>query len=195
MIISLARKHDALQIAKIHKAEINKGFLSSLSVPFLKNLYSAIIESDVGFCVVVKENDAVVGFISGVVDINALYVHFLKKYFFQSIILLFKKFFSFSYIKKMFEILLYPVKESKLPPAELLTMAVSRQFQGQGIAGKMFTEFLTEMKKRKITSFKVLVGEDLKPAIHFYEKSGFTFLKRIAIHQGTSSRIYIYDIT
>jgi len=194
MIFCLAQKKDALQIASIHKKEISQGFLSSLHISFLKNLYSAIIESDAGFCLVAREGDQVVGFISGVTDINNIYRYFLKTYFFSSIVLLSKKFFNITAVKKMIETLLYPVKEKNLPSAELLTMAVSGQFQGQGIAGKMFLEFISEMKKRNITSFKVLVGEELLPAMHFYEKNGFVFLKNITLHDNKISKIYLYDI-
>ena len=194
MIFCLADKKDALQIAQIHKNEINKGFLSSLGIVFLGNFYSALIESKFSFCVVAKEDDRIVGFISGVFDLNKFYQYFLKNYFFQSVVLLYKKIFNISYIKKILETLLYPVKEKNLPPAELLTMAVLKQFQGQGIAGKMFFEFLGEMKKRDIKTFKVLVGEELKSAIAFYEKNGFTFLKNTTIHNRKSSRIYLYDI-
>jgi len=194
MIFCLADKKDALQIAQIHKNEINKGFLSSLGIVFLGNFYSALIESKFSFCVVAKEDDRIVGFISGVFDLNKFYQYFLKNYFFQSVVLLYKKIFNISYIKKILETLLYPVKEKKLPPEELLTMAVLKQFQGQGIAGRMFSEFLGEMKKRNIKTFKVLVGEELKSAIAFYEKNGFTFLKNTTIHNRKSSRIYLYDI-
>jgi ribosomal protein S18 acetylase RimI-like enzyme len=171
---------------------IKKGFLSSLKLAFSKNLYLSIIESEYSFCIVAKENDAVVGFISGVTDINKLYFYFLKKYFFQLVVLILQKIFSISFIKKVFEILFYPVKEKKLPHAELLTMAVASQFQGQGVAGKMFLEFILEMKKRNVENFKVLVGEELTPAIHFYEGNGFTFLKNTTVHKGKSSRIYTY---
>lgn len=194
MIFCLAEKKDALQIAQIHKTEINKGFLSSLNVYFLKNLYSAVIESNVSFCIVAKENENVIGFIAGVTDLNKFYSYFFKRYFLRSMPLLFKKIFSISFIRKIIETLFYPVKEKNLPPAELLTMAVSKQFQGQGIAGKMFLEFVSEVKKRNVKKFKVLVGEELASAIHFYEKSGFSFLKNTTIHKGRSSRIYVYDI-
>ena len=39
MIFCLADKKDALQIAQIHKNEINKGFLSSLGIVFLGNFF------------------------------------------------------------------------------------------------------------------------------------------------------------
>ena len=194
MIFCLAGKNDALEIAKVHKSEINKGFLSTLKLEFLKNIYLAIIESGCSFCIVAKEDNAVSGFISGVTNINKLYFYFIKKYFFQSIVLIFQKVFSISFLKKVFETLFYPVKEKNLPHAELLTMAVSAQFQGQGIAGKIFSEFLNEMKIRNIKSFKVLVGEELLPAIHFYEKNGFSFLKKVSIHNNKISRIYIYNL-
>ena len=194
MIFCLADKNDALAIAQIHKNEIHKGFLSTLKLVFLKNLYSAIIESEYSFCIIAKEENAVVGFMSGVTNINKLYSYFLKKYFFQSVVLILQKIFSISFLRKIFETLLYPVKEKKLPHAELLTMAVSYQFQGQGIAGKMFSEFISEMKKRNIKSFKVLVGEELSPAIHFYEKNGFSFLKQVSVHSNKISRIYIYNL-
>lgn len=192
MIFYLADKNDALEIAKIHKTEIKKGFLSSFELVFLKNLYLAIIESGDSFCVIAKDGDRVVGFMAGVIDINAFYFYFIKNYFLQSVYILSQKIFSFSSFKKIFETLLYPIKEKKLPSAELLTMAVASQFQGQGIAGKMFLEFTLEMKKRGMSIFKVLVGEELAPAIHFYEKNGFTFLKNTTVHKGKSSRIYTY---
>lgn len=150
--------------------------------------------SPASFCVVAKEGDIVVGFISGVANIKTLYSYFLKHYFLSSAIVLFKKVFSFSFIKKAFETLLYPSKERSLPLAELLTMAVSKQFQGQGVASQMLITFLAEMKKRNIRQCKVLVGEELAPAIHFYQKNGFTFLKNITLHGNNISKIYVYHI-
>ncbi|OGZ69856.1 MAG: hypothetical protein A3D44_03080 [Candidatus Staskawiczbacteria bacterium RIFCSPHIGHO2_02_FULL_42_22] len=194
MIICLAEKNDALAMAQIHKTEINKGFLSSLNISFLKNLYEAIILSSASFCVVAKEGDQVTGFISGVTSIKKLYRYFFAHYFLSSSTVLFKKLFSLSFIKKVFETLLYSSKEQSLPSAELLTMAVKQQFQGKGIASQMLFTFLAEMKKRNIQQFKVLVGEELAPAIHFYEKNGFTFFKNTTVHQGKSSRVYIYKM-
>jgi predicted GNAT family acetyltransferase len=68
-------------------------------------------------------------------------------YFFQSFLILLPKIFSSS--GKIAETLLYPSKEKALPKAELLTIAVSQKFQGQGIAQHMFKEFTAQMKKRK----------------------------------------------
>ena len=194
MNIVLAQKSDALAVAKIHKTEIGKGFLSSLPMAFLEKLYVAIIESEGGVCVVAKENNQVVGFITGTASVKSFYAFFLKRYSVQATCILFLKVFNVSQLKKIFETLFYPVKEKSLPPAELLTMAVVKEFQGKGIASQLFLEFVQAMKKKNVTEFKVLVGEELLPAIRFYEKAGFVFLKNINIHNNKKTRVYVYTI-
>ncbi len=191
MIISLAQEKDALDIAKIHKNEIVGGFLSSLNLTFLKNFYVALIKSPVSFCVAAKENNQIIGFVAGVSNMNAFYKYFLTHYFFQSFLILLPKI--FSSFKKMLETLLYPTKEQSLPPAELLVIAIKKEFQGQGLGKSLLNEFLVQMQKRNITIFKVVVGEDLTNAIKFYEKNNFTFIKNINIHGSASSRVYCYE--
>lgn len=192
MIFCLADKSDALKMAQIHKAEIRGGFLSSLSPGFLKRFYLALIESKSSFCIVAKENNEVVGFVAGTANLNTFYKYFLSHYFFQSFFILLPK--VFSSFKKIIESFLYPKKEQSLPKAELLTIAIAKEFQGKGVGSLMLPVFISEMKKRNVRIFKVIVGEKLLPAIKFYEKNGFIFLKNIAIHSNNSSRVYTYNI-
>ena len=187
MIFCLAEKKDAVVIAKIHKKEIGQGFLSSLPIIFLEKLYLAIIEND--FCVVAKNDKEVVGFIAGTAEIKKLYSFFVRKYLIFSFFVLLPKIFD---IRKILENIFY-IKKEEIKP-ELLTVAVSSNFQGQGIAKKMLEIFISEMRKREVKIFKVVVGEDLKPAINFYEKSGFLFLKDISVHHNKKSRIYTYTL-
>lgn len=194
MIIRLAKSEEARDIAVIHKSEIGGGFLSSLPVSFLANLYQAIIESGGGFCVAAEENGKIVGFIAGTADVKGLYRYFFRNYFFSSTFILAKKVFGLKFIRRVLENIFYPVKEKDLPPAELLTMAVEKDFRGRGIALEMFARFKEEMKQKNVSIFKVLVGEELKPAISFYEKSGFSFLKSASLHGKDISRIYTYDL-
>lgn len=191
MIFSLAIKEDAPRIAMIHKTEISGGFLSSLSPAFLKRFYLALIQSPTSFCIVAKENNEVVGFVAGTTNLNAFYKYFLTHYFFQSFFILLPKI--FSSFKKIIETMLYPSKEPSLPKAELLTIAIIKEFQGKGAGGLMLQSFVLEMKKRNIEVFKVVVGESLTGAIAFYEKNGFEFLKNTTIHGSASSRVYIYN--
>lgn len=77
--------------------------------------------------------------------------------------------------------------EEKIGPDKIISF-------GQGVAQKLFEKFVLEMKNRNIKQFKVVVGENLPQAIHFYEKAGFKFYSPVSIHENKPSRIYIYDI-
>ncbi len=205
MNIYLAKKDEAQQIAEIHKKEIKQGFLSSLKKPFLTKLYSSIISSPYSFCLVVEEKGKIIGFVSGVTNVDRLYIYFLSRYFFHSTAALLPRAFNFKNLRKILETLFYPIrkighfvkkggKKEKLPKAELLSIAVEKEFQRQGLGAKMLEKFISEMKKRKIQGFKVIVGENLKSAIKFYEKNGFEFVKKIKVHGNQISRVYIYHV-
>ena len=196
IIISLSDKKDAVQIAKIHQQEINQGFLSQLGIGLLSKLYKAMTVSSNAFAVVAKDNGRVVGFIGGCTNVGKFYRDFLKKYFIQIVFILLPKIFRISTLKKIFETLKYPKqeKEKNLPKAELLTIAVSKEFHGQGIAQKMLEKFAFEMEKRGINVFKVVVGESLSQAIKYYEKMGFEFHSSCSIHGKELSRIYTYKV-
>ncbi len=195
MTIRLATKFDAKFIAKLHKKEISKGFLSSLGERFLTLLYEAMCVSKNAFVIVYIQNKKIEGFISGCVNVKEFF-----KEFFQYLIekpyrffYLFIKMLSIDRVRGIIEILLYPKKERDLPQAELLTIAVSRKLQGKGISRLLFNEFLNEMRKRNIKTFKVIVGENLPRAVKFYEKMGFRFLTSIYTHKDKLSRVYIYQ--
>ena len=106
------------------------------------------------------------------------------------------KIFKASVLSKIFETVRYSRQEkgTALPAAEFLTIAILKEFYSQGIAQKIFQNFLSEMQKRGIKQFKVIVGENLPRAIRFYEKTGFKFHSNINIHQNNLSRVYIYTI-
>lgn len=193
MNISLAKKEEIFQIARIHKEEIKESFLGSLPVGFLTQLHKAIISSSHSFCIVIKENNAVMGFVSGVTDMDAFYKYFFRHYFFGSFAILFPKIFSISFIKKAIENILYPKKMDALPSAELLIIAIKKEFQGQGFGGKLLTDLIGEFKKRQIKTFKVLVGKDLH-AVDFYKKNNFEQIKEINLHSGETSLVFIYKI-
>ena len=195
MIIRLANKIEADQIAKIHHQEINRGFLSQLGIKFLVNLYKAMIVSDSAFIVVAEEDGRVIGFISGCTNVSKFYRDFYKKYALSAFFILLPQIFKPSILKKILETLKYPKEGKKdLPKAELLTIAILKEFHGQGIAQKMFEKFVSEMEKRGINVFKVVVGESLSQAIKYYEKMGFEFHSSCSIHGKELSRIYTYKV-
>lgn len=193
MNICLAVKNDAFEIAKIHEQEIKGGFLSSLKTDFLCKFYEAVIDSKYSFCIIAKEGNIVTGFVSGVADINIFYKFFFKKYFFVLIPVFLPKIFSFNAVKKIIETIFYPQKIKNLPEAELLVLAVKKEFQRQGIGSQLLKKFVVEMKKRQIKVFKVLVGKEMD-SVKFYEKNGFQKIREISLHNKESSIIFIYKV-
>ena len=189
MRICLADKKDAVHIARIHLREINQGFLSQLGLKFLSKLYEAMILSKNSFVVIAKENNQIIGFISGSVNARKFYKYFFKKYFFQIFFILLLKITNF---KKIFETLKYSQENQDLPQAELLSIAVVKKYQGRGVAQKLFEKFFKEMQKLKVKKFKVVVSENLTSAIGFYAKMGFKYHSSVSIHQNKLSKIYIY---
>lgn len=194
MNLRLAEKNDSFQIAEIHKKEIGNGFLSSFETNFLSKIYSSLIDFKDSFCIVAEESGNIIGFIAGTSDLHKFYYHFFRTNFLATLFTAFRGKFNLLRLKKIFEVICYPYREKNIPKAELLTIAVRGEFQGQGIAPKMLKEFIPEMEKRKVVSFKAVVGKELLNAINFYEKNGFKFLKETEIHNNQKSRIYIYRL-
>jgi len=194
MNICLAEKNDASQIAKIHKEEIKKGFLSSLNNSFLVKFYEAIMDSEYGFCILYKQEKTVVGFVSGVTEIDSFYKYFLKNYFFSSVFALLSINFNFNIAKKIVENVFYPKKTKNFPSAELLTMAVKKDFQGRGAGSQLLQKFIEEMKSRQIKIFKVLVGKKMIAA-DFYKKNGFELIEEIRLHDNETSLVLAYKIS
>lgn len=195
MIIRLANKNDCFQVAKLHVQEIRWGFLSELGEKFLYYFYKTMINSQNAFLIVAQQDNSVIGFVSGCLDLKKFYKELTKKHTFRVSPVLFKKFFNINSLKKIFESRKYTKqKEKDLPEAELLSIALAKSFQGSGMAQKLLDGFISEMRKRNINQFKVIVGEKLNQAIQFYEKTGFKFHSKSFVHKDTPSRVYIYKL-
>jgi len=188
--IRLANKKDCFAVAKIHFQEINSGFLNQLGEKFLCCFYEAMIDSANNFLIIAEDNGFVIGFVSGSANLNGFYKEFAKKYFLKTLFILIKRIFNKDIVKKILETKKYSKKEN-LP--ELLSIAVLSRFQGQGIARKLLDKLISEMKKRNILSFRVIVGQDLE-ANSFYIKNGFKFLSKDFVHKNSPSNIYLFDI-
>lgn len=193
MEVHVASSRDARNLARIHRNEIPFGFLASLPGFVLEKFYEALIRSPEGVCVVVQEQGATKGFMAGTANTAAFASFFLLHFFWLAPFLLPSLFRGVA--RKAFENLRYAKKREELPRAELLAMAVEREFRGRGAAKDMFRLFAQEMKRRGAKEFCALVGEDLSAAVSWYEKQGFRLLKSLLLHGKAPSRIYVYAIT
>lgn len=196
MNVSLAIPDDAAKIASIHYDEIDGGFLRQLGKEVLRGLYEAVIENPESFAVIAREDGEIVGFIAGSIHMRKLYGDFFHKHAWSVVFRGFFKILNPRTWMKIKDIIKYPVRPEiqNLPEAELISIAVKKEFQRREIAKKMFEIFVEEMKKRNVREFKAVAGEELVSAIMMYEKLGFRFQKQIAIHGASPSRIYVYAI-
>jgi len=191
MQVCLAQKKDAPAVAVIHKKELPTAFLSRLGIVFLSKFYEAIISHPGSFCIVAKDENGIKGFVSGTSDIGKFYKYFVKNYGFFLALVIFPKLFRFSIAKNVFENLFYANKINGFPDAELLSIAVDKNFQKHGTGSELIGGFIYEMEKRGAKSFKVLVGKELGVA-KFYLKNNFKLLLETKLH-GKDSFIFIYN--
>lgn len=191
MQVCLAQKKDAPVIAVIHKNELPTAFLSHLGAVFLSKFYEAIISHPDSFCIIAKDKDNIMGFVSGTTNIGNFYKYFVKNHSFSLVFIIFFKLLNFSVVKNIFENLFYANKINAFPDAELLSIAVEKNFQKQGAGSKLINGFISEMEKRGIKSFKVLVGKELG-VDKFYLKNNFKLLLKTKLH-GKESFIFVYN--
>ncbi|MCS6943767.1 MAG: GNAT family N-acetyltransferase [Geminocystis sp.] len=194
-MIRYATSEDCKEIANLHKNHITEGFLSALGVRFLSTLYSTIVTAESAFCIVCEENNHIVGFVSGCVDLKKLYKEFIRRNLLSATTILLPKIIKPKNIKRIFETLLYPSREShKYAAAEILSIAVREDYQGKGVSHVLFEKLKEEFRNRGVNKFKVVVGSQIVRAQKFYEKMGGKLINEIYIHEGEKSYVYEWEI-
>lgn len=192
---------DAVQLAKLHKVEINQGFLSTLNLKFLTLLYRHLISTGSVFVAMHESDDYIVGFVAGVNNTKKFYLSFLLSKGFIAAPLLLGKVFNLSFVRKVFESLLVPFK--KAPPAtkqsserlpELVSIAVSSSTKGLGVGGQLIQKLEEGYKKSGVTKYTVVVGDKLLLANKFYQKHGFIKSHVIVVHGDEKSNVYTKHI-
>jgi len=93
-----ATEQESLQIAQLHKEFIPTGFLSQQSLNFLNALYLFLIRYEIVY--VIKDNEKVVGFIAGSLNIDGLFKRFLKSNSGMLLKFVLKNLFSIDFLRK-----------------------------------------------------------------------------------------------
>ena len=185
------------EMARIHKNEIDCGFLSTFPLSFLASLYRALSDSPHSFAFVAKnEAGVVVGFICGGIDTGKVMKRFLLRNAVRAFPYILPKVFSIGNFRKIIETLFYPSKDAddSLPPQEILNFCVDSNLQRLGIGKNLFFSLVDEFQQCGMTNFKIVTGESQTKAQRFYESLGAKEYKKIEIHKGTQSLVYLYDI-
>ena len=184
------------QLAVLHKENLEQSFLSSLGISFLRLLYKEIDRDKDSVIISVKEDNRVIAFVSGTIKFNKIYKRLLLKLPWV-IFAIFPKIFSFKVLYKIFEILKTQLSKKnikKLPDSELLSIAVHKNFRREGHANYLFLQLVKFFKSKKVESFHIKVGGDLKAAHSFYKKLGAIPQSNIQIHKSENSIVYTKNV-
>ena len=180
------------QVAKLHIANINQGFLSTLGVGFVSLLYQAIDEGADSVLLTTERDGNVVGFVAGGMGMGPVYRRMFR-HAPRLMLALLPSLFLPRRIWRMFEILRYSRdndQSSSWPRAELLSIALDPACRGQHLAEALYQRLTEFFESRGIAEFKIVVGAALGPAHRFYQRMGAEPVAQIEVHQGERSTIY-----
>lgn len=184
------------QVAELHAAAINQGFLSQLGPHFLTLLYEALDQSPTSVLILETREGRVCGFVSGGTGLGPIYRHLLRRLP-ALISALWPVIFSPRKLQRIAEVVLHTRKqpEANLPKAELYSIAVSPEFRGAGVAERLYLSLRRAFTERGITEFKIVVGDVLAPAQAFYRKMGAEPKMTLQVHDGVGSTVFLDRLT
>lgn len=184
------------QVAALHAASIDQGFLSSLGERFLALMYSAIDGAPDGVLIVEEREGRVLGFVAGAAGMHGIYRRLLRRPL-PLVLALAPSMLRPSRLRRIFEILRYGRSDGggqHWPTTELLSIAVSLDSRGQGIAESLYQRLIDHFRSRGIADFRIVVGDALAPAHRFYRRMGAVPAGRIEVHAGEGSKVYVQAI-
>lgn len=187
------RHHD---VARLHAACINQGFLPTLGLPFLALLYQAMEEASGSVLLVEEVDGRIVGFVSGALGMGAIYRQMLRHPIRLTTALL-PSLIRPRRLLRMLEIVRYGrdtrAEHGASPVAELLSIAVLPDVRGRGVAERLYRALVMHFRERGIDAFKITVGDALAPAHRFYERMGACAITHVEVHQGEGSVVYVQN--
>ncbi len=186
------------EIAALHMAGISKGFLPSLGAPFLEVLYMAITADPNSTVFVARDpNGHVVGFVSGGLGMGSIYRQMLRRWP--------------ALLRALAPTMLNPLKMARVaevlwfssarkgtpesPKAELYSIVVAEAARGTGTAKNLYAALTSYFANQGVADFRIIVGDALGAAHHFYRKMGAVPVARVSVHRGSESIVYRQDVS
>lgn len=184
------------EVARIHAACINMGFLLTLGERFLSLLYEAIDADPSSVLFVEIAEGEVVGFVAGGSGMGPIYRQMLKRWP-RLIWSLFPALMNPMKLKRIIEIVWFSRRQKSLPgstKAELFSIAVQEKARGRGVAERLYQSLMQWFAQQGEASFCIVVGASLATAHRFYLKMGAVPIAEISVHQGQVSTLYRHDL-
>lgn len=172
MIKPLDESHIS-QIVRLHQESLKGDFLTSLGEKVLSEIYKGVVGSSNSISFICLDKNKVTGFVVGTRNMQSFFKEIFKKRFLGLALFTVLKFLRKPYIIKcLLETLSYTGRETG-PKAELVVIAVKKNYRGQNLGRKLVKSLENNFRKLKIKKYKVNVHAD-KKANHFYKRLGFT---------------------
>ena len=183
-------------VAQLHSESITEGFLSTLGLRFLSNLYRGISKAPSSGVLVARNQTTALGFAAYTANGPACYRWVLARWFIPLIVSAQPHALRFSFWKKSFETLRYLATEprSRHSLAELLVIAVSKSARGSGIGKRLLAALEAEFRQMNVTEYYVITHAVDVQSNSFYKACGFQ-LKRSLINHGKPMHEYVRTVT
>ncbi len=186
------------QVAALHVAGIDQGFLTSLGAPFLEILYWAIDSSPESVLLIACDPEGkVVGFVSGGHGMGRIYRRMLRR---LPLLLktLMPALMSPKKVVRIAELLWFGRKQHSVlvkPTVELYSITVTASARGTGVAQSLYEALIAHFCEQGVAELRIVVGETLTVAHHFYRKMGALPMAQICVHRGSTSVVYRHELS
>ena len=184
------------QVASLHAASINQGFLATLGVPFLSLMYRSIDQAEGSVLLIEEQDGRVVGFVSGASGMGPIYRRMIR----HPLRLLLSLAPSLVRPKRLWRILetfRYSrgnARPADWPDAELLSIAVEPEMRGKGVSERLYRRLEDHFKRQGKPAFRIIVGKALGPAHRYYQRMGAVPIGLVEVHAGEESIVYVHRL-
>lgn len=193
-LVNAAPRHVA-DIARLHKACIDRSFLSELGEGFLRRLYDAMLRYEsAGLIVCLNGAGETVGFTSVTDSTRRMNRWIMLREWWRLGLPLALKMTRWSRVKQVIENLFYAGRKQpvELPEAELLSIAVDSRFRRHGLGRKLLLGRLGWLADRDVKYARVFCTEGLK-SNPMYVSMGFNLVKQ-SVHHGRKTNVYVCEV-
>jgi ribosomal protein S18 acetylase RimI-like enzyme len=179
-------------MARLHREALPDAFLPTLGDGFLVRLYRALASEPAAVVLVAEDERGPVGFASGVPSVRRFYARFLARHGLPAAASVLRGLGTPGVLRRALETASHGAGGRGLPDAELLSIAVDRRRRGRG-AGRALAEGIVRgLRDRGATEVKVVVAANNSAANRLYERVGFRPARRIDLHDGRPSNVWVY---
>lgn len=187
--------HDVEDVIRVHMEGFQGFFLSFLGPPFLREFYTGVCEDPSGIALVSDDGDSILGFVVGTVEPSGFYKRLIQKRWWKFGLASLKPLIKRpSIAPRLLGAFSLPGKtaNSQLKMGTLMSLAVMKDYHGNGVGKKLVAAFLESSQKRQVEIVNLTtdaVGND--STNEFYSRMGFVLSRVFITPQGRLMNEYM----